>query len=76
MILMLELSDKGFKEATRKMLQHHKHKQTSFKKENEDIKNRMEVLELWNIISEIKNPLDVVNKRMRKRRKSVNLKLE
>ena len=46
MILMLELSDKGFKEATRKMLQHHKHKQTSFKKENEDIKNQMEVLEL------------------------------
>ena len=64
MILMLELSDKGFKEATRKMLQHHKHKQTSFKKENEDI-NQMEVLELWNIISEIKNPLDVVHKRMR-----------
>ena len=50
------------------MLQHHKHKQTSFKKENEDIKNQIEVLELWNIISEIKNPLDVVNKRMRKKK--------
>ena len=32
MILMLELSDKDFKEATRKMLQHYKHKQVSRKK--------------------------------------------
>lgn len=72
MIQTLELSDKGFKEATIKMLQHYKHKwkkkrkKESFRKEKEDTKNQMEILELWNIIIEMKNSLDGVNNRMEK----------